>query len=281
MINVNPGVTSVFKQAVLLIATDVWIRECPREVRREDYYCYLKFDSEDACAEAVKGRQTQPVFSVERIIEPADVFQYKTPGGEPELYIRPRGTQSFYGMDCSDCADDKAAFAKLMNVMPDESQIMSSLCDEQDHVMISFSCSANYEKFFTIVLFRDGNAYYYENPLIGAPDADHAKEREAELEQMLGKIDEETLISDMTRCVQNCNLWKSMKSVKAPVENRGQRGFFIDYSVYNREPYSYSYEPDDKTKKEYQSKGLCDYCGSSFEASLIKKCRICGQRKDY
>ena len=68
MINVNPGVTSVFKQAVLLIATDVWIRECPSEVRREDYYCYLKFDSEDACAEAVKGRQTQPVFSVERIM---------------------------------------------------------------------------------------------------------------------------------------------------------------------------------------------------------------------
>ena len=281
MIKANPCVTSVFKQAVLQVATDVWIKECPREIKREDYYCYLKFDSEDACAEAIKVKQAQPVFSVERTVEPADVYQYWNADGEPELYIRPRGTQSFYGMDCSGCADDKAAFARLMDAMPDESQIMSRLCDEQDHVMINFTCSANFEKFFTIVLFRDGNAYCYVNPCIGAPDADSAEEREAELEQLLGKVDEETLLNDLTRGIQNCNLWKSMKSLKAPVENRGQRGFYIDYSVYNREPYSYAYEPDDKLKSEYQSKGVCDYCGSSFGAALIKKCRICGQKKDY
>lgn len=280
-IKANPNVMSVFKQAVLLVATDVWIKECPRDVSREDYYCYLRFDTEDACAESVKAKAPAAIYAVERIAEPNDVFQYRNAAGEMELYIRPKGTASFYGLDLTDCADDKAAFAKFVEAMPDESAVMASLAEEQDHVIVNFSPSSNYEKRFSIALFRDGNAYCYEDPSIGAPDPDREASRLAELEALLGELDDESLISDMTRAVQSCNLWKSQKRTKAPVESRGQRGFFADYSVYNREPVEYAYEPDDLAREEYRAKGLCSYCGCAFEASLIKKCRICGKKKDY
>ncbi len=282
-IKANSNVNAVFKQAVLLIATDVWIRECPAEVKREDYYCYLKFDSEDACAEAIKAKQQVPVFSVERTAEPADMFQYINDAGEPELYVRPSGSRVL-GLDCSKCASGEEAFAKFTAALPDENSVMAHLCEDQDHVVINFSPSNNYEKRYSIALFRDGNAYYYENSLAGAADPERMAARAEELERLLAGMGDEELIEDMTRCANNCNLWRSLKSTKAPVDNRGQNGFFVDCAVFGRDMAAieaFDYEPDEKQRQEFRDKGLCGYCGSAFEASLIKKCRICGRKKDY
>ena len=43
-------------------------------------------------------------------------------------------------------------------------------------------------------------------------------------------------------------------------------------------------EEYDKTCKEIddrQMRGVCVYCGGSFEGLFVKKCRLCGKKKNY
>lgn len=40
-------------------------------------------------------------------------------------------------------------------------------------------------------------------------------------------------------------------------------------------------EKKENLKKERREKGFCQYCGGEFKGLLIKKCSICGKRKDY
>ena len=231
-IKANASVLDVFKQAVNLIDSDKWLAGGPREIKREDYYCYLYFVNDNDCIRAIKSKSKPQIHSVERTVTCNDVFQYKNKNGELDVYVRPAGGQESTFFKLTDCYDDKSAMSRFVSYLPDEKAIMSNLCGEQEYVTFGYHSNIGSDKDFSIVLFRDGHAYFYGLPTIGI---------------ILGF----------------------------------KPGFYIDYSVFTRKSYPAFYHTPDSKKSSYKNSGLCSYCGGTFEGSFIKKCMICGKKKDY
>ena len=90
-IKANASVLDVFKQAVNLIDSDKWLAGGPREIKREDYYCYLHFANDNDCIRAIKSKSKPQIHSVERTVTCNDIFQYKNKNGELDVYVRPAG----------------------------------------------------------------------------------------------------------------------------------------------------------------------------------------------
>jgi hypothetical protein len=182
------------------------------------------------------------------------------------------------------CYDDKSAMSRFVSYLPDEKAIMANLCGEQEHVTFGYHSNIGSDREFAIVLFRDGHAYYYEQPTIGIQS--NAYNCVGDLEYRLNQEKEDTLVNNIANSVHNINTFKSMYAIKPPIEQRtsilGFRpGFYIDYSVFTRKSYPVLYHTPDSKKSSYKNSGLCSYCGGTFEGTFIKKCMICGKKKDY
>lgn len=283
-IKANASVLDVFKQAVNLIDSDKWLAGGPREIKREDYYCYLHFANDNDCIRAIKSKSKPQIHSVERAVTCNDIFQYKNKNGELDVYVRPAGGQESSFFKITDCYDDKSAMSRFVSYLPDEKAIMSNLCGEQEYVTFGYHSNIGSDKDFSIVLFRDGNAYYYERPTIGIQY--NAYNFVGDLEYRLNREKEDYLVNNIANSVHNINTFKSMYAIKPPIEKRTsilgfKPGFYIDYSVFTRKSYPVLYHTPDDNKSSYKNSGLCSYCGGTFEGSFIKKCMICGKKKDY
>ena len=284
-------IVDLFQQAVALIEPNRWIKASPREIKKEDYYCYLKFRSDYDCMLS-KNKQNRkikhPIFSVEKIVTGNDVFQYRNQKGELDMYIRPQTSQRISGFDCSDCFDDKKAFNRFKEYLTDESWVMKNLYGEQEHVFLKFAVSErDYARGYTVVLFKDGNAYCFKetdnnsevfNPYLEVIDLD--------LE--LCKANEESFVKRLAGSIRYYNMWGYEGSVMAPAGYRKwaggcESGFYIDYLVYNGKSYPEIYQIPEITRKEFQRMRCCTYCGHTYGPGtrMGDKCPVCGKKKDY
>lgn len=284
----NSQVISLFQQAVALVEANKWIKSCPREINKENYYFFLKFFHDGECIRAIREKAKRPIFSVEKIVKPNDVFQYKNHQGELDMYIRPSTSRYIRNFDCSDCYDDKKALNKFKEALKDENWVMRNLFGEQEHVFldICFHTGSDYPRHYQIVLFRDGNAYYFNecyqgldhtNPYLGIIEFDLA----------ICHHKEDLLVKDIAGCIKslNCN-GNYGAGIKPPVAPRTaglgiEHGFYIDYFVYTRKSYPAVYHtPKDKMDR-YMKEERCSYCGGPFEGAFKRKCQVCGKKKDY
>ena len=233
----------LFQQAVPLIEPNKWLKASPCELRKEDYYFYLKFTSSydptyHPGKEKLFGKNKVPIFAVEKKVRGNDVFQYRNQKGELDMYIRPRSTQQISGFDCSDCFNDKEAWNKFKECLPNESWVMKNLYGEQEHVYISFSVSdKDYSVVRTFVLFKDGNAYFFSgfpngtdeyNPYLYVADVD------LEFRQAT----ENALEFRLASTISGLNKYGGEGQALRPVEDRRHTGacdvsgYFVDYFVY-------------------------------------------------
>ena len=287
----NAQIVDLFHQAVALIEPNRWIKASPREIKKEDYYCYLKFRSDYDCMIS-KNKQNRkikhPIFSVEKTVTGNDVFQYRNQKGELDMYIRPQTSQRISGFDCSDCFDDKKAFNRFKEYLTDESWVMKNLYGEQDHVFLGFTVSdRDYAKGYSIVLFKDGNAYCFKEPLEDSEFFNPYLEA-IDLDSELCNVNQDSFVQKIAWSIRQFNKWGYEGRVMAPAGSRKrdggcESGFYIDYLVYNGKSSPEDYQiPEDK-RKEYQSMGRCTYCGYTYGPGtrMGDKCPVCGKKKDY
>lgn len=287
----NAAIVDLFQQAVALIEPNRWIKASPCGLRKEDYYFYHKFTStyDIAPSKSKANRKNKlPIFSVEKIVTGNDVFQYRNQKGELDMYIRPQTSQRISSFDCSDCFDDKKAWNRFIEYLPDENWVMKNLSGEQEHVFLSFTVSdKDYAHVYTVVLFKDGNAYCFKeadkdseffNPYLEIID----------FEVELCKAKEEYLVNQIARSIGNYNKWGYEGKVKPPADSRigvgYESGCYVDYFVYNEKSYPSIYKPDEYTQQSRIKKEYCTYCGFYHFGSTLKKgtkCPICGKKKDY
>lgn len=288
----NSEIISLFQQAVALIEPNRWIKASPVELKKEDYYFYLKFvDIHDIAPSKNKANRKNklPVFSVEKIVTGNDVFQYKNQKGELDMYIRPQTSQRISGFDCSDCFDDKKAFNRFKEYLPNERWVMRNLYGQQEHVFLTFAVSdRDYSRVYTVVLFMDGNAYCFKETNNGSEIFDPYLEV-IDLDLELCKANEDSLVNKLARSISQYNKWGYEGRVKPPVDTRisgsigNERGCYIDYFVYNEKSYPAVYVPDKNIRQDRIRQRQCTYCGGPWftMSRLGDKCPICGKKKDY
>ena len=286
-VKTKENVISLFKQAVPLVESDKWLKACSREIKKEDYYFYLRFSSEYDIIYSRNNKELRkkkrPISTIEKIVTPKDVFQYKNQKGELDMYIRPSTSSSILGFDCSDCFDDKKALNRFKEALPKEDWVMKNLCGEQEHVFISLIDKRNLDKVqsFLVVLFKDGNAYYYTEEY---PRLDYTNPYFAinGFERYLNQLEEDYLVNMVAQGISGVNKnFVYNSEIKSPLERRsGAFALYVDYFFYYKQSYPAFYKTPERKRQDYQRKGLCSYCGCTI-STYDNKCEVCRKKKDY